>query len=249
MISFINVGSGSKGNATLIFDEKTLIQIDMGLSLKRVTAALNVIGKQREDIQGVLITHEHCDHVSSLIRYKDKTPIYASEGTVGYADHIFSSEDSFEIGTLAIIPLKTSHDAKNPHGFVIFSGKSRLVYLTDTGYIPDETLPYLSNADYYIIESNHDLKMLMKSHRPASLKRRIKGDLGHLSNVDSAIYMAESIGPNTKAIYLAHLSEECNTEEIALESYKKTFLRKGTSLDNLKLICLKQHEMTKGGDE
>jgi len=249
MISFINVGSGSKGNATLIFDEKTLIQIDMGLSLKRVSAALNVIGKQREDIQGVLITHEHCDHVSSLVRYKGKTPIYASEGTVGYAGHIFFAEDSFEIGTLTIIPLRTSHDAKNPHGFVIFSGKSRLVYLTDTGYIPDETLPYLENADYYIIESNHDLKMLMKSNRPASLKRRIKGDLGHLSNVDSAIYMSESIGPNTKALYLAHLSEECNEEEIALESYKKTFLRKGVAIDNIKLICLKQHEMTRGGDE
>lgn len=249
MISFINVGSGSKGNATLIYDEKTLIQIDMGLSLKRVFGAASAIEKTREDISAVLITHEHTDHVSSLIRYKGKVPIYASEGTVGYADRIFETEDSFEIGTLTIIPIRTSHDAKNPHGFVIFSGKSRLVYLTDSGYIPEETLPYIENADYYIIESNHDLKMLLKSHRPASLKRRIKGDLGHLSNVDSAIYISQSVGPNTKAIYLAHLSEECNTEEIALESYKKTFLRKEKDLAGIKLVCLKQHEMTKGGDE
>lgn len=248
MISFINVGSGSKGNATLIYDEKTIIQIDMGLTKKRVTEALSAINKNIEDLQGILITHEHVDHIKNLYMYKGKVPIHASKGTVDFFDIEVIPEESFEIGTFTIIPFSTSHDAANPVGYVIFSGDSKLVYLTDTGFIPDESLEYLKNADYYIIESNHDLKMLMESHRPACLKRRIKGDLGHLSNIDSAIYMSECISHKTKAIYLAHLSEECNIPEIALESYKKTFKRKKVPYD-VPVICLKQHIAVKGGDQ
>ncbi len=248
MISFINVGSGSKGNATLIYDEKTIIQIDMGLTKKRVTEALSTIGKNICNLQGILVTHEHTDHIKNLYMYKGKVPIHASRGTVDFFDEEVIPEESFEIGTFTIIPFETSHDASNPVGYVIFSGETKLVYITDTGYIPETSLDYLKNADYYIVESNHDLKMLMDSHRPACLKRRIKGDVGHLSNIDSAIYMSECISEKTKAIYLAHLSEECNLPEIALESYRKTFKRKKVEL-NIPVICLKQHEMVKGGDE
>ncbi|MCQ2911991.1 MAG: MBL fold metallo-hydrolase [Bacilli bacterium] len=248
MISFINVGSGSKGNATIIFDEETLIQIDMGLTKKRVVESLSTINKSIEDLQGVLITHEHVDHVKNIHMYKGKVPIYASEGTLDCYDCKVVPEESFEIGTLTIIPFQTSHDAANPVGYVIFSGDSKLVYMTDTGCIPDDSFEYLKNADYYIVESNHDLKMLMDSHRPACLKRRIKGDYGHLSNIDSAIYMSECISNKTKAIYLAHLSEECNIPELALESYKKTFKRKKVQFE-VPVICLEQHSMVRGGDK
>ncbi|MBR5750067.1 MAG: MBL fold metallo-hydrolase, partial [Bacilli bacterium] len=93
----------------------------------------------------------------------------------------------------------------------------------------------------------HDLKMLLKSNRPAILKRRIKGDEGHLSNVDSALYLSELVGPKTKGIYLAHLSEECNLPELALEAYQKTFRKKEVPY-NIDIVCLKQHESTRGGD-
>ncbi|MBR6056377.1 MAG: MBL fold metallo-hydrolase [Bacilli bacterium] len=247
MISFVVVGSGSKGNATLLFDEETLIQIDMGLPMRRITAALESIKKNKSDLQGILITHEHTDHIKNLSMYKGKVPIYASKGTIDYFDHEVVPFDSFEIGTLSVIPFMTSHDAANPVGYVIISGKTKLVYLTDSGYIPEESLDYLKDADYYIMESNHDLKMLMKSNRPAVLKRRIKGDEGHLSNVDSAIYLSELVGPKTKEIYLAHLSEECNLPELALEAYRKTFKKKEVPYD-INIICLKQNEAVRGGD-
>ena len=247
MISFVVVGSGSKGNATLLFDEETLIQIDMGLPMRRITAALESIKKNKSDLQGILITHEHTDHIKNLSMYKGKVPIYASKGTIDYFDHEVVPFDSFEIGTLSVIPFMTSHDAANPVGYVIISGKTKLVYLTDSGYVPEESLNYLKDADYYIMESNHDLKMLMKSNRPAVLKRRIKGDEGHLSNVDSAIYLSELVGPKTKEIYLAHLSEECNLPELALEAYRKTFKKKEVPYD-INIICLKQNEAVRGGD-
>ena len=247
MISFVVVGSGSKGNATLLFDEETLIQIDMGLPMRRITAALESIKKNKSDLQGILITHEHTDHIKNLSMYKGKVPIYASKGTIDYFDHEVVPFDSFEIGTLSVIPFMTSHDAANPVGYVIISGKTKLVYLTDSGYVPEESLDYLKDADYYIMESNHDLKMLMKSNRPAVLKRRIKGDEGHLSNVDSAIYLSELVGPKTKEIYLAHLSEECNLPELALEAYRKTFKKKEVPYD-INIICLKQNEAVRGGN-
>ena len=247
MISFVVVGSGSKGNATLLFDEETLIQIDMGLPMRRITAALESIKKNKSDLQGILITHEHTDHIKNLSMYKGKVPIYASKGTIDYFDHEVVPFDSFEIGTLSVIPFMTSHDAANPVGYVVISGKTKLVYLTDSGYVPEESLDYLKDADYYIMESNHDLKMLMKSNRSAVLKRRIKGDEGHLSNVDSAIYLSELVGPKTKEIYLAHLSEECNLPELALEAYRKTFKKKEVPYD-INIICLKQNEAVRGGD-
>ena len=247
MISFVVVGSGSKGNATLLFNEETLIQIDMGLPMRRITAALESIKKNKSDLQGILITHEHTDHIKNLSMYKGKVPIYASKGTIDYFDHEVVPFDSFEIGTLSVIPFMTSHDAANPVGYVVISGKTKLVYLTDSGYVPEESLDYLKDADYYIMESNHDLKMLMKSNRPAVLKRRIKGDEGHLSNVDSAIYLSELVGPKTKEIYLAHLSEECNLPELALEAYRKTFKKKEVPYD-INIICLKQNEAVRGGD-
>ena len=247
MISFVVVGSGSKGNATLLFDEETLIQIDMGLPMRRITAALESIKKNKSDLQGILITHEHTDHIKNLSMYKGKVPIYASKGTIDYFDHEVVPFDSFEIGTLSVIPFMTSHDAANPVGYVVISGKTKLVYLTDSGYVPEESLDYLKDADYYIMESNHDLKMLMKSNRPAVLKRRIKGDEGHLSNVDSAIYLSELVGPKTKEIYLAHLSEECNLPELALEADRKTFKKKEVPYD-IDIICLKQNEAVRGGD-
>jgi phosphoribosyl 1,2-cyclic phosphodiesterase len=247
MISFVVVGSGSKGNATLLFDEETLIQIDMGLPMRRITAALESIKKNKSDLQGILITHEHTDHIKNLSMYKGKVPIYASKGTIDYFDHEVVPFDSFEIGTLSVIPFMTSHDAANPVGYVVISGKTKLVYLTDSGYVPEESLDYLKDADYYIMESNHDLKMLMKSNRPAVLKGRIKGDEGHLSNVDSAIYLSELVGPKTKEIYLAHLSEECNLPELALEAYRKTFKKKEVPYD-INIICLKQNEAVRGGD-
>ena len=249
MLSFINVASGSKGNATLIFDENTLIQIDMGVSLKCVKEGLSLINKDFSDIAALFITHEHNDHVKGLGLYHKKIKTYAGRDTLN-EDYIpIDLPAVIEIGTLSIIPLPTSHDANNPMGFLIESKDRRLGFITDTGYLDKESIKLLYDCDYLYFESNHDRKMLMDSSRPLILKNRIKSKHGHLSNAKSGTYLAKLIGPRTKQIVLAHLSEECNTPEKALETVKDKLRGAGIRFDHIEIICAKQYEMTLGGDK
>lgn len=242
-------GSGSKGNASFVSSGDTLIQIDMGLPLCRIAPELDKLGKKIEDISALLLTHDHRDHIGTVELYHGAVPIYCGEGTWRDtpANHL-KPWTPFMVGSLNIVPFSTYHDATNPMGFLIEGDHERLCWITDTGVLDEDILKLIQDCDYYYMESNHDLKMLRKSKRPAILKDRIASDHGHLNNIDSAIYMCEAIGPHTKAIYLAHISEECNTPEIAIKSYEKTFKRRGVSLDEIKLVCCAQWEPTYGGD-
>ncbi|MEE3426786.1 MAG: MBL fold metallo-hydrolase [Candidatus Enteromonas sp.] len=246
-MKFSIVGSGSKGNACLIYNKDTLIQIDMGLPLKSLKKELDHLGKTINDIQALFITHEHSDHIVGIPLYHDRVDLYAGEGTYASANPV-EPFIPLEVGSMSIVPFPTSHDATNPMGYLIEEEGCRLGYVTDTGYLSDEALALIKDCDYYYFESNHDLKMLMDSARPAVLKKRIHSKHGHLSNIDSAIYMAELIGPRTKAIYLAHLSEECNTPEIALSSYHKTLDRKGIAHDHIKIVPASQWHVVRGGE-
>lgn len=249
MIKFLIVGSGSHGNATLIYDDKTLFQIDMGLPLKRVKEALSSIGKTLDDESAVFITHEHVDHVGTLSLLPASIKRYASPNTLKDDTCPCPIGKTIHLGNFAITSFSVSHDAKDPVGYLIVNGSETLFYVTDTGFLPDDDISVMKGCTYYIFESNHDLKMLMQSNRPLILKRRIKSDLGHLSNVDSALYMAEAVTPNTKGIYLAHLSEECNTPELAIKTYERVFSDKGVSLEGVRLECANQHHVVTGGDE
>jgi phosphoribosyl 1,2-cyclic phosphodiesterase len=153
-----------------------------------------------------------------------------------------------EINTLLIKPLNTSHDATNPCGYLIKDNDETLVYITDTGYIKEDTLSICKNPTYLILESNHDISMLIKSNRPARLKSRIMSDVGHLCNEDSAIFATYIIGSKTKEIVLAHLSEECNTEDKALKAYNKVFKKMKVSLNQIRIRCAKQYSTLLGGD-
>ena len=246
-MKFSIVGSGSKGNACLIYNKDTLIQIDMGLPLKSLKKELDHLGKTVNDIQALFITHEHTDHIAGIPLYHDRVDLYAGEGTYASANPV-EPFIPLEVGSMSIVPFPTSHDATNPMGYLIEEEGCRLGYVTDTGYLSDEALALIKDCDYYYFESNHDLKMLMDSARPAVLKKRIHSKHGHLSNIDSAIYMAELIGPRTKAIYLAHLSEECNTPKIALSSYHKTLDRKGIAHDHIKIVPASQWHVVRGGE-
>ena len=123
------------------------------------------------------------------------------------------------------------------------SDNEELVYLTDTGQISKRTFNLIKNKTYYIIESNHDVEMLLNSNRPAILKSRILSYKGHLSNEDSAFYMSNLIGENTKKIVLAHLSEECNTPEKALDTYHNVFTLQKINLNHIEIKCASQHEV------
>ena len=232
-MKIVVVQSGSKGNATLVIDEGRVLLIDMGVTLKTLKDALYEENMNLMNINAMLLTHEHWDHTTG-IRYLPPLPIYCTKETWGKPNVIaVEPYQRFKIEHLEITPISTSHDVKNPLGFVIKNKQEKLVYLTDSGKIPGKSLQKIKNADYYIIESNHDEDMLIATNRPWPLKKRILSEKGHLSNSQSATYMTKCVGEKTKQIILAHLSEEANCPEIALKTYKKIFKDAKISLRNI----------------
>jgi phosphoribosyl 1,2-cyclic phosphodiesterase len=154
----------------------------------------------------------------------------------------------FYIQHLTITPLPLSHDAKDGVGYVIDDGEESLVYMTDTGYISERNIPYMKNKHYYILESNHDVKMLLQTNRSHDLKMRILGDNGHLSNEDSAMFFSEMIGDNTKAVYLAHISEEANSPEVAKSSFVRMLKKVRAKFSADQVHLTQQWDVVIGGD-
>lgn len=243
------ISSGSKGNATLVISKNTVILIDMGISLTRLKEGLTEMNIELSDITGAIFTHNHSDHING-IKFLSPKIMYGLEGTLpGSLSNICELYKTFKIGDISVTPIRTSHDAKNPCGFVLEDDKEKMVYMTDTGVFLDETLPYVKDPTYLIIESNHDIKMLLNTKRTYELKCRIMSELGHLCNEDSAIAACSIIGQNTKEITLAHLSEEANTPELALAAYIKVFRHFGVRVDDYLLRCANQWQSTIGGND
>ena len=244
---FYIIASGSKGNATLLEHDGRVLLIDMGITISRLKSELESIGYNIQDIEAVLFTHEHSDHASGA-RFFDEDVIYATEGTLGGSKHhILKPYEKINILGLNVTPLATSHDAFAPIGFLFENSIEKLVYMTDTGFISEKNLEVMRNADYYIIESNHNIKMLLQTNRPAELKQRILSDFGHLSNEDSALYMSELIGDKTKEIALAHISEEANDNETALGTYLRILKKRFVDIDKIRIYCAEQWSMIQGG--
>ena len=246
-MKFIVIQSGSKGNATLVIDQGRVLLIDMGVTLKVLKEALAKENLNIYNISAMLLTHEHWDHTAG-IKYLPPLPIYCTKETY-QGENVNELEPyiPFEIECFKITPVSTSHDVNNPLGFIVENGEEKLVYLTDSGKITVKTLQKLKNADYYIIESNHDVDMLMATNRPMFLKKRILSTKGHLSNEQSATYMTKCVGEKTKEIILAHLSEEANDPLVALETYKKVFEDAKISTDKIDIYCANQHYSVEGG--
>lgn len=259
------LASGSKGNACVIESNGYLLQIDMGISKRQEAKDLENWGLHFEDISTVLITHNHSDHIRYIDAFEQKK-VYFSNGTLPlekedltsgnyssflrktyFDDHILTPYQSYQFGPFTCTTLATSHDAPNPMGFVLDDGVEKLVYMTDTGYISERNMSYMKNADYYIIESNHDVRMLFATNRPQALIMRILGDEGHLSNEDAAMYLSMLIGPKTKEIVLAHLSEEANSEEKALDSFKKVLSKRHIHFQNIDIKAANQRIPVQGG--
>ena len=241
------ISSGSKGNATLVKHNNSVILIDMGISLTRLNEGLKELNLTLSDINGAIFTHNHSDHINGL-KFLSPKILYALEGTLpGSLHKVVNLYESFEIGDFKITPVKTSHDTINPCGYVIEVESEKLVYMTDTGVFLEECLEYVKNPDYLIIESNHDIRMLLHTNRPQQLKDRIMSDHGHLCNEDSAIATVSIIGNKTKEIVLAHLSEEANTPETALKAYESVFRYFNVNMDNYKVRCANQWASLIGG--
>ncbi len=242
------IASGSKGNATVVVSNKTVLLIDMGITLKRLEEGLAEVNLKTSDITGALFTHDHSDHIAGL-KFISPKIMYALEGTLPSSlSNVVYLNKEFRIGDFSIVPIETSHDATNPCAYLIKDNNSSLFYMTDTGVFLEESLPLVKDPTYLIIESNHDIKMLLNTNRPFELKNRIMSDVGHLCNEDSAIAAVSIIGEHTKEVVLAHLSEEANTPEVAIEAYQKIFNHFGVSFEKYLIRCAKQRESLTGGD-
>ena len=247
-MKFNIIASGSKGNATIVRYNNTNILIDMGISLTRLNEGLKEFGLNVKDINGAIFTHDHADHISGIKFISPKIQ-YGLRGTLASSlSNVIELFEPFKIGDFMITAFPTSHDATNPCGFILEAGEEKLTYMTDTGVFLEESKQIASNPDYLIIESNHDIKMLLKTNRTYELKNRIMSSHGHLCNEDSAIAALEIIGPKTKQIFLAHLSEEANTPELALSAYEKIFKHFNVNINKYEIKCANQWISTLGGN-
>lgn len=239
------LSSGSKGNSCYIKEKNTEILIDLGTTTLYIEKNLKELNTEPKNIKAIFLTHTHVDHTNALKvftkKYNPKVyltrPMY-KELNIELPNYEFI-ENEIEIEDLKIIPFKTSHDVEDSNGYVIESKEKSIVYVTDTGYINIKNYKLLENKDLYVFESNHDIDLLMANEKyPYNIKQRILGDKGHLSNKDSARYLKKLSGPKTKHIVLAHLSEENNTEELALQTIQEK------NIENCEIIIAKQNEKT-----
>lgn len=221
------LASGSKGNATIIKTNQHKILIDIGISFLSINQKLAAKNSDINNIDALFITHEHQDHIKGLntfLKRKIVKNIFISKGTYNnlpidtrklFPNNIIfvKADNEFEYGDLTIMPFSLSHDAAEPISYVFKSNNKKIVILTDTGYVDQSYFEILKNADMYILESNHDAEMLMKSQRPFNLKRRIVSEFGHLGNNEAAWLMNEFIKERTEMVIwaVAHVSEDCNS--------------------------------------
>ena len=237
-MEFYTIASSSAGNAALVCHEDTHILIDAGVSCRRITQSLAALDLTLEDIDAILITHEHVDHVRALgtLQKKCAVPLYASRGTAAALDypaervHAFTPGDALTVGSLRALPFRTSHDARESVGYRIESDDGSLAVLTDTGCITDEAHDLALGADTLLLEANHDIEMLKTGPYPYPLKQRILGEYGHLSNEAAAGFAIECVRAGTSDILLAHLSGENNTPQLAEYTVGRALQASGLSV-------------------
>ena len=244
-MKIITLASGSKGNTSYIEVGNTRFLIDIGITYRHLLERLEEIGKSIDDIDALLITHTHSDHIKGLKVFvkHNNVPVYIREEMYKELKEILPKEklelysDKMHLKDVTIDLVHTSHDAPGSVGFLI---NNSLVYITDTGYINEKYYDLLSNREIYYIESNHDEQMLLTGPYPHYLKQRILSDKGHLSNGATASYLEKFIGSNTKYIILAHISETNNTKELALETTKEALAKTAYSP---KIVVASQEEL------
>ena len=240
--------SGSSGNSLLLQTKKTNILIDVGLYYSTIEERLNKLKIKVEDIDAILITHEHIDHIKAIRYFKDKN-IYATKETlineIGSFSEILPYK-KFIFKDLIITPVSTSHDVSNPVGYIIESNDEKLIYITDTGTMPLKTKKYLYDADYIIMEANYNVDMLNYSSRPIFLKKRIASNKGHLSTIQCGEILKDIISDKTKYITLAHVSGDCNNPTTCLNDVKNILKENNIDISNIKINVASRDKITKG---
>ena len=244
------LASGSEGNSTYLEINGKKFLFDCGRNAKYIKEKLKEIGVSFSEIDGIFISHDHDDHISALkvLVKKDKPIIYLTSkmlDSIKYLKeypNLYIYDDDFVIDDINIKTIHASHDSSDSRNFIVSNKDKKIVYLTDTGYLNRKYFRYLENANYYLMESNHDIEMLNNGPYPFRLRQRILSDKGHLSNYDSSRYISSFIGNKTRCVVLAHLSEENNTEDLAYNTLMERLNDNNQSVD--KIIIAKQDEDT-----
>jgi len=245
-MQIINLGSGSKGNATVIESDGKLLLVDCGFSRRQMLKRFAETGLNPEKLCGILVTHEHGDHIYSaekLCNEFDATLI-ATGGTIEGGNLVTSNrrvakyDQRIEHENFSILPLRVSHDTKEPCAFMIENDEAKSLFLTDIGTTDNLDIPVMTDLDYLYVEANHDSEMLETGPYPYFLKQRVSGIGGHLNNDESGklINTLAAQSPNLKAVMLAHLSDKNNHPDIALQTIKKT----ARNLGDTKLLIAMQ---------
>ncbi len=230
MMRFASLGSGSKGNASLIEVDGSLVLLDCGFTIAKVEARMARLGKSPADLTAILVTHEHGDHIKGVgpLARRYKIPVWMNPGTARYQNLgvlpelcLFNSHEAFAIDAVVVEPFPVPHDAREPSQFVLGDGDKRLGVLTDVGCWTPHIERQLDRCHALLLESNHDSRMLANGHYPPSLKRRVAGRHGHLSNDQAAELLGRLDNSQLQHLVLAHLSEENNCPELARQTLAK----------------------------
>jgi len=244
------LASGSKGNITYIETKNHKILLDMGKNKKYIVDSLKAIGVDPKQIDIILISHLHSDHISALEAFIKTYKVtlcmpqemFASLNSVKDYGHMKIYEDEIIFDDLKIYAIKSSHDAVASRNFIIEEGEHSIVQITDTGYIKSKYFNLLKNRDVYLLESNHDIEMLTHGPYPDWLKKRVLSDEGHLSNQAAGFYLSKLIGEKTKKIFLMHLSEVNNDSKIALKTVNDTLMEYKIDFKNIE--CAEQDNIS-----
>ena len=259
MLKFCSLFSGSSGNSLFVQSDQSKILIDCGASGKKICNALASINSSNEDIDAILITHEHSDHVQSLglISKKYNIPIYINKETFEALStaqkekiieenvHFTEVNKEFILNDLTIKPFEIPHDAANPCGYNIHNGKRKLSIATDLGHVNDNIIENLKDSSFILLESNYDPSILQVSKYPYSLKERIKGPHGHLSNSTAGKLISTLAGNELKEVMLGHLSKENNFPELAYQTVTEELMKNNVDLNKLKLSVASRYNPSK----
>ena len=231
------LSSGSHGNSIYLGNNGSGLLFDVGITNKDICNRLSLIDKSIENIKGVFISHEHADHVRGLnvCSQKNDLKIFANKKSMDnycfpYSYNNILNNQLYSIAGMKVMPISVSHDAANTFGFLVKNGTKRVGIFTDLGFVNDEVKKIIGNVDSLVLESNHDYDMLENGRYPFHLKERIKSKFGHLSNFDTGIAVMENASPRLKNVFLAHLSENNNRKDIAMETFE-AFINERKDLD------------------
>jgi phosphoribosyl 1,2-cyclic phosphodiesterase len=251
VFSLIVLGSGSGGNCALVISDRCRILIDAGFSARRISQGLQSLGVEPDSLDGILVTHEHSDHIAGLKVFCGKfdVPVYCNSLTAEYLCgcgiveanryKIFSTGSSFTIQDIDVQAFYVPHDAVDPVAFVLSSDYGSVGFLTDLGYAPKLARERIREVHTLVVETNHDEQRLQADpKRPWSVKQRILSRHGHLSNDAAAALVADIAGENLRRVVLGHLSRECNSPELALSAMRQL------GLDSLEFYCAEQNQVS-----